>query len=48
MRTQLHRFDMEHLDTFLSRHEPFDALGADELRELTAGAQERSFETGAG
>ena len=37
---------MEHLDTFLSRHAPFDALGADELRELTAGAQEHTFEPG--
>ncbi len=37
---------MEHLDTFLSRHAPFDALGADELRELTAGAQQHCFEAG--
>ncbi len=37
---------MEQLDTFLSRHSPFDALGADELRALTAGAQERSFKPG--
>jgi CBS domain-containing protein len=37
---------MEHLDTFLSRHAPFDALGADELRELTAGAQRHTFEAG--
>jgi CBS domain-containing protein len=37
---------MEHLDTFLSRHAPFDALGADELRELTAGAEEHSFQPG--
>jgi CBS domain-containing protein len=37
---------MEHLDTFLSRHAPFDALGADELRTLTAGAQQHTFEAG--
>jgi CBS domain-containing protein len=37
---------MEHLDTFLSRHAPFDALGADELRELTVGAREQSFRAG--
>jgi CBS domain-containing protein len=37
---------MEHLDTFLSRHAPFDALGSDELRELTAGAQQHSFAAG--
>ena len=37
---------MEQLDTFLSRHPPFDALGADELRDLTAGAEEHSFQPG--
>jgi signal-transduction protein with cAMP-binding, CBS, and nucleotidyltransferase domain len=37
---------MEHLDTFLSRHAPFDALGPDDLRELVAGAEEHSFEAG--
>jgi CBS domain-containing protein len=37
---------MEQLDTFLSRNAPFDALGADELRTLTAGAQQHSFEAG--
>ncbi|MBV9605002.1 MAG: cyclic nucleotide-binding domain-containing protein [Solirubrobacterales bacterium] len=37
---------MEQLDTFLSRHAPFDALDAHELRELTAGAQEHSFQAG--
>jgi CBS domain-containing protein len=37
---------MEHLDTFLSRHAPFDALAADELRELAAGAQQHSFAAG--
>ncbi|MBV9682814.1 MAG: cyclic nucleotide-binding domain-containing protein [Solirubrobacterales bacterium] len=37
---------MEQLDTFLSRHAPFDALGAAELRELTAGAQEHTFQAG--
>ena len=37
---------MEHLDTFLSRHAPFDAIGADELRELSAGAQEHAYDSG--
>jgi CBS domain-containing protein len=37
---------MEHLDTFLHRYPPFDALGAAELGELAGGAEERSFETG--
>ena len=37
---------MEQLDTFLSRHAPFDTLGTDELRELIAGAQRHSFEVG--
>jgi CBS domain-containing protein len=37
---------MEQLDTFLSRHAPFDALGTDELRALIAGAQRHSFEAG--
>src|SRR5207237_1788677 len=37
---------MEQLDTFLSRHAPFDALEADELRELVAGAEEHSFGAG--
>jgi CBS domain-containing protein len=37
---------MEHLDTFLSRHAPFDALGTDELRELIAGAEQHSFKAG--
>jgi CBS domain-containing protein len=37
---------MEHLDTFLSRYAPFDALGADELRELTAGAEQHAFQPG--
>ena len=37
---------MEHLDTFLSRHAPFDALDPDELRELAAGAQEHAYDTG--
>ena len=31
---------MEHLDTFLIRYPPFDGLGPDELRELTADAEE--------
>ena len=37
---------MEQLNTFLSRYPPFDALEADELGELTAGAQEHAFQTG--
>ncbi|HJS94672.1 MAG TPA: putative nucleotidyltransferase substrate binding domain-containing protein [Solirubrobacteraceae bacterium] len=37
---------MEHLDTFLSRHAPFDALDPEELRELAAGAQEHAYDTG--
>jgi CBS domain-containing protein len=37
---------MEHLDTFLSRHAPFDALDPAELRELAAGAQEHAYDTG--
>jgi CBS domain-containing protein len=37
---------MEHLDTFLSRHAPFDALDPEELRELTAGVQEHAYDTG--
>jgi CBS domain-containing protein len=37
---------MEQLDTFLSRHAPFDALSADELRELTTGAKELDFKPG--
>jgi CBS domain-containing protein len=37
---------MEHLDTFLSHHAPFDALGASELRELTSGAQQHRYEKG--
>ena len=37
---------MEHLDTFLSRYAPFDAIGADELRDLSAGAQEHAYDTG--
>ena len=38
---------MEHLDTFLARHSPFDALDPGELRELAAGAQERAYKPGA-
>ena len=37
---------MEHLDTFLIRYAPFDGLGPDELRELTADAEEHSFRSG--
>jgi CBS domain-containing protein len=37
---------MEQLDTFLSSHSPFDALAREELRELIAGAQQRSFQPG--
>ncbi|MGH2870275.1 MAG: putative nucleotidyltransferase substrate binding domain-containing protein [Solirubrobacteraceae bacterium] len=38
--------DMEHLDTFLARYPPFDGLGTDALRELTAAAVERELEAG--
>jgi CBS domain-containing protein len=37
---------MEELDTFLAHHAPFDALSADELRELAAGARERTYQAG--
>ena len=37
---------MEHLDTFLSRYAPFDALDPDELREIAADAQEHAYDTG--
>jgi CBS domain-containing protein len=37
---------MEQLDTFLARYAPFDALPADELRELAAGARQQEFQAG--
>jgi CBS domain-containing protein len=37
---------MEHLDTFLARYPPFDALAADELRDLVAGARELTYAEG--
>lgn len=37
---------MEQLNTFLARHPPFAGLGADEVRELAAGAQELTYEPG--
>src|ERR1700737_4323202 len=37
---------MEHLDTFLARHPPFDALAPDELRAVAAGADEHAYEPG--
>jgi len=37
---------MEHLDTFLSRYAPFDALDPGDLRALAAGAVERAYDTG--
>jgi CBS domain-containing protein len=37
---------MEHLDTFLARYPPFDAIAPDELRALAAHAREQSFRTG--
>jgi CBS domain-containing protein len=37
---------MEHLDTFLALHPPFDALGAEQLDGLVAQAQIRSQATG--
>ena len=38
---------MEHLDTFLAGHSPFDALTATQLRELTAQAAVNDYEPGA-
>jgi len=37
---------MEHLDTFLSRYSPFDALDPGELRTLAAGAVEHAYDRG--
>jgi CBS domain-containing protein len=37
---------MEHLDTFLARHPPFDGIDPDQLEGLAAGAVERQFEPG--
>jgi CBS domain-containing protein len=37
---------MEHLDTFLARHPPFDGIDADELRDLASEASEHRFEAG--
>jgi CBS domain-containing protein len=37
---------MEHLDTFLARHPPFDSLAPDELGAVAAEAEERRFEPG--
>ena len=37
---------MENLDTVLAHYPPFDAIDPAELRELTARAPERSYETG--
>ncbi len=37
---------MEHLDTFLARYPPFDALDAEELRRVAADAVERTFQAG--
>ena len=38
--------DMEHLDTFLARQPPFDALDVEQLREIAAAAAERRYEAG--
>src|SRR5437588_12706738 len=38
--------DMEHLDTFLAGHPPFDALGSDELTELASQAVVREQKPG--
>src|SRR6266702_3260397 len=38
--------DMEHLDTFLSRHPPFDAIPEAELAALAAAGREVSYEAG--
>jgi CBS domain-containing protein len=37
---------MEHLDTFLARYSPFDALDPGELRTLSAGAAEHAYDAG--
>jgi CBS domain-containing protein len=37
---------MEHLDTFLARHPPFDGIDADELRDLASEAAEHRFNAG--
>jgi CBS domain-containing protein len=37
---------MEHLDTFLGRYPPFNALAADELRALVEGAREETYTEG--
>jgi signal-transduction protein with cAMP-binding, CBS, and nucleotidyltransferase domain len=37
---------MEHLDTFLAAHPPFDALAPDELRAIAAQAVEHVIERG--
>ncbi len=37
---------MEHLDTFLAGHPPFDELDRDQLHALAAGAQEQSYDAG--
>ncbi len=37
---------MEHLDTFLARYSPFDALDLGELRTLSAGAVEHAYDAG--
>ncbi len=37
---------MEHLDTFLARHPPFDGIGAEQLLELAAQAAEHRFDPG--
>jgi CBS domain-containing protein len=37
---------MEHLDTFLARHPPFDGIDPEELRSLAASATEQRYEPG--
>jgi CBS domain-containing protein len=37
---------MEHLDTFLARHPPFDGIDADELQRLALDAIEHGFQAG--
>jgi CBS domain-containing protein len=37
---------MEHLDTFLALHPPFDALGPDTLRAIASAAEQRTYEPG--
>jgi signal-transduction protein with cAMP-binding, CBS, and nucleotidyltransferase domain len=37
---------MEHLDTFLARHAPFDGLDPEDLRAIAGQALERRYRAG--